>query len=289
MRLPNAPKFIAEVSSNHNRDLDRALAFVDAAADCGCDAVKFQLFRVDELFAPEIVSRSPDVEARREWELPIEFLSPIAEACKRSRIEFHCTPFYIEAVGQLEPYVDAFKVSSYELLWDDLLRACAATGKPVILSTGMATLPEVEHAVDVLRDADVSDLTILHCVSAYPAAASDCDLAAIDTLRRAFGCSVGWSDHSVDPAVVQRAVHRWGAEVVELHFDLDERGEEFAGGHCWLPETLRPVISGVRRGLSADGDGVKGPSTSEVVEREWRADPSDGLRPLKHMRADWRP
>jgi len=283
------PQFIAEVSSNHNRDLERTLRFVDAAAKAGCDAVKFQLFRVNELFAPEIVERSEAVQARREWELPLEFLAPIAEACTRSGLEFHCTPFYLQAVEQLDPLVDVFKVSSYELLWDDLLVACAATGKPVILSTGMANLSEVQHAVQTLRRAGVVDLTLLHCVSSYPAAAEDCNLAVIETLRNAFDCRIGWSDHSVDPAVISRAVHRWGAEVVELHFDLDERGEEFAGGHCWLPETLRSLIADVRRGLEADGDGVKEPSVAEAAEKDWRADPSDGLRPLRHLRADWKP
>lgn len=283
------PFFIAEVSSNHNRDLDRALAFVDAAADAGCDAVKFQLFRVDELFAPEIVERSDDVRKRRKWELPLEFLPEITQRCAARGIEFHCTPFYLDAVKQLEPYVDALKVSSYELLWDGLLAACARSGKPVILSTGMATLDEVAHAVDMLRGAGVSDLTLLHCVSDYPAAAGDCNLAVIETLRSEFGCAVGWSDHSVDSAVVNRAVNRWEAEVVELHFDLDERGEEYGGGHCWLPEPLSALITGIRRGHSADGDGVKAPSTAELAEKDWRADPSDGLRPLKHLRTDWRP
>lgn len=283
-QVRGAVEFVAEVSSNHNRDLGRALAFVDAAADAGCDAVKFQLFRVDELFAPEILERSEAHRKRREWELPVEFLEPIAKRCAEVGTRFWCTPFYLDAVEALLPFVDVYKVSSYELLWDDLLVECARAGKPVVLSTGMATLAEVAHAVDVLRGASAVEVTLLHCVSRYPAPAEECDLGAIATMRDAFDCPVGWSDHSVDAAVVERAVHRWGADVVEFHFDLDEAGAEFAGGHCWLPSTIAPVIAGIHRGVSADGSGVKEPAPGEVEEREWRADPADGLRPLRSVR-----
>ncbi len=281
--------FWAEVSSNHGQDLDRCLAFVDAAANAGCDAVKFQLFRVRSLFAPEILSRSAVHRAREAWELPVSYLPHLATRCAERHVDFTCTPFDLKAVGELEPYVDAYKIASYELLWAPLLEACAETGKPVVLSTGMATMDEVSGAVDTLREAGCADLTLLHCVSAYPAPPEQCNLAAIDTLRRAFHCPVGWSDHSVSPAVIYRAAHRFGASLVELHFDLDGAGAEFGAGHCWLPETLSPVISEVRRGALADGDGHKGPVASEEPDRLWRADPSDGLRPFKHVRKTFEP
>src|ERR1700754_993412 len=154
-------QFIAEVSSNHAQDLNRALAFVDCAAACGFDAVKFQLFRVAELFAPEILGKSPQHSKRVAWELPLEHLEPIANRCREKNIEFSCTPFYLEAVRQLEPYVAFYKVASYELLWNDLLKACAATGKPVIISTGMAIMPEIKAAVATLQQAVSSDITVL--------------------------------------------------------------------------------------------------------------------------------
>ena len=130
-------QFIAEVSSNHAQDLNRALAFVDCAANCGFDAVKFQLFRVAQLFAPEILEKSPQHRKRVAWELPLEHLEPIARRCRERNIAFSCTPFYLEAVTELQPYVAFYKIASYELLWTDLLKACAATGKPVIISTGI--------------------------------------------------------------------------------------------------------------------------------------------------------
>lgn len=283
-----APVFIAEASSNHGRDLSRAKAFVDAAADAGCDAVKFQLFKIDRMFAPEILAKSPKHRARAEWELPLSHLAPLAEHCRSRKIQFSCTPFYLEAVAELAPFVDFYKVASYELLVGDLLKACARTGKPVVLSTGMATLDEILAAARCLRDAGARDVTLLHCVSAYPTPAAEANLSAIETIRNATGLPVGWSDHTRRPAVIERAVHHWNARAVEFHLDLDGHGAEYAAGHCWLPEEIAPVIARIRESLVADGAGFKGPQPSEISDREWRADPSDGMRPLKHVRLEYK-
>jgi len=283
--------FVAEVSSNHNRDLNRCLAFIDTAAQIGCHAVKFQLFKVRELFAPEILAKSDEHCRREEWELPVEFLPALATRCHDAGIQFACTLFYLEAVEELLPYVDFYKIASYELLWDDLLRACAQTGKPVVLSTGMATIDEVRAAVDVIRSAGCKDLTLLHCVSGYPTPPDECNLAAIETLRSmlcampsALCASVGWSDHSVNPGVIYRAVHRWRAKMIEFHLDLDGAGEEYKTGHCWLPDQIKTVIETVRSGFRADGTGEKVPAPSELSDRDWRADSVDGLRPIKDLR-----
>lgn len=280
--------FVAEVSSNHNRDLERCLAFIDKAAEIGCGAVKFQLFKLQQLFAPEILAKSEAHRRREAWELPVEFLPELAGRCREAGVRFACTPFYLDAVEELFPYVDIYKIASYELLWDELLTACGRTEKPVVLSTGMATLDEVERAVGILRDAGCRELTILHCVSGYPAPAADCNLATIDTLRRACGCPVGWSDHTVEPGVIYRAVHRWGATLVEFHLDLEGTGQEYQGGVCWLPEQIGQVIRRVNEGLTADGGGVKEPAPSELPDRDWRADPVDGLRPMEHVRRAYR-
>jgi sialic acid synthase SpsE len=281
--------FIAEVSSNHYRDLDRCYAFIDAAAKAGCQAVKFQLFQIGQLFATEILEKSETHRLRKDWELPVEFLPKLAARCKENDIQFSCTPFYLDAVRELESYVDFYKIASYELLWDDLLGACARTGKPVILSTGMATISEIEHAVDVLRTNGCEHPTLLHCTSAYPTPYAEANLSAIETIRTATGCDIGWSDHTVEPGVIHRAIHRWGAKVIEFHLDLDGKGEEYATGHCWLPDQISAVIRDVEHALGADGTGIKEPSPSELPDREWRADPDDGLRPLKSIRKQWIP
>jgi sialic acid synthase SpsE len=286
---PTAPKFVAEVSSNHHRDLERCREFIRRSAAIGCDAVKFQLFRIRELFAAEALDYNPLLLKREEWELPVSFLPELSRCCREEGIEFSCTPFYLEAVQELLPFVDFYKIASYELLWDDLLTACARTGKPVVISTGMATLAEVEHACAVLRGAGCQELTLLHCVSSYPTPPEDCNLAQIETLRDACKCAVGWSDHSVEPGVLFRAVHQWGATMVEFHIDLEGEGAEFVSRHCWLPEQIQPVIAAVRAGFTADGDAEVRPAARELEEREWRADPVDGLRPLRTTRRQLQP
>lgn len=276
--------FIAEVSSNHHQDLDRCREFVDCAARVGCSSVKFQLFKIDELFTSEVLDARPGHRERRKWELPVSFLKPLSERSHELGIQFSCTPFYLKAVAEMHPFVDFYKVASYELLWSDLLAECARTGKPVVLSTGMATMAEITTAVDVLQTNGCNDLTLLHCTSSYPTLPAECNLAAIKTMRDAFGCKVGWSDHTVNPGVIARAIHHWGASAVEFHLDLDGKGEEFASGHCWLPDQISTVIRQTNEAFIADGDGIKQPASIELKERDWRADPSDGLRPTLKLR-----
>ena len=281
--------FVAEVSSNHHRDLARAVAFVETASRLGCAAVKFQLFTIDELFAPEILAKSPKHRARAHWELPEEFLPALAARSRDLGVQFACTPFSLRAVDVLQPHVDFYKIASYELPWTDLLRACARTGKPVVLATGMATLDEVVRAADTLREAGCADPLLLHCTSGYPTPVEQCNLAAIETIRTATGARVGWSDHSVSPAVLYRAVHHWRAEMIEFHLDLDGTGAEFGAGHCWLPKQIGPVIETILHGVAADGTGEKKPVDVEIADRAWRADPSDGLRPTLAIRKSWTP
>jgi len=280
--------FIAEVSSNHSRDIDRAIEFIDSASKVGCDAVKFQLFKIEKLFSAEILENSKQHRDRKQWELPLDFVPLLSNRCKEKGIQFSCTPFYLDAVNELESYVDFYKIASYELLWDQLLIACARTGKPVIISTGMANLGEIKHAVKVLRNNNCEPI-VLHCTSAYPTPYKEANLSAIETIRKSTGCEAGWSDHTVDPGVVHRAIHKWDARVIEFHLDLEGKGEEFESGHCWLPDQIGSVIKQVRHAEDADGDGIKEPVPSEMSDRLWRTDPSDGLRPFKSIRNTFSP
>jgi N-acetylneuraminate synthase len=129
----------------------------------------------------------------------------------------------------------------------------------------------------------------LHCVSAYPSPPEQSNLSAIGTIRRETGAKTGWSDHSRSPAVIERAVHHWNASTIELHLDLDGTGEEYHTGHCWLPDEIAPVIARIRQAFTADGQGFKEPVPAELPDRDWRADPSDGLRPFRHIRKSWMP
>ena len=147
----------------------------------------------------------------------------------------------------------------------------------------MANLNEIKHAVEVLHLNNCNP-TILHCTSAYPSPYEEANLSAIKTIRKLTNCEVGWSDHTVNPGVIHRAVNKWEAKVIEIHLDLEGKGEEYNTGHCWLPDEISPVIQQVRQALKTDGSGIKEPAISELSEREWRADPLDGLRPIKSIR-----
>jgi sialic acid synthase SpsE len=277
-------RFIAELGSNHNRDPARMRALVKASAAAGCEAVKLQVFRVDDLFAPEALAANPALSERKAWEFPLELLPDVRAACDDAGLALGATPFGLWAVEALAGHVDFFKVASYELLWHDLLRACADTAKPLVVSTGMASEDEVAGAVEAVGGA----LTLLHCVSGYPTPPAQANLSAIETLRERFGCPVGWSDHTGSDEVVVRAVARWHASDVELHLDLDGTGYE-AGEHNWTQARIAQVRAAAETARPApdselDGDGRKLPQPIEQPDVPWRADPSDGLRPLRALR-----
>ena len=280
-------KFIAEVSSNHKRDFNRCCDFIKKASDIGCDAVKFQSFKIEKLFSKEILSNSEEHRNRKNWELPDEYIEPLSIYAKNLNIDFACTPFDLEAVKNLEKFVSFYKIASYELLWDDLLIECAKTGLPVYLSTGMANMKEIYNAVEILKKYGCNNPQLMHCVSSYPAPLNECNLSAIKTIREATSCPVGWSDHSNNKLVLERAIHHWNADSIEFHLDLDGKGDEFSPGHCWLPNMMESIISSYKLSLNADGNGIKAPSPSEIDDREWRADPSDGFRPRIHLRKNF--
>jgi sialic acid synthase SpsE len=279
-------RFIAELGSNHNRDRNRAFELIDGAARAGAHAVKIQVFHVEDLFAPEILAVRDDLRAREAWEFPMELLEPLADHARSAGLQFSASAFGLWAIEALDEHVDFWKVASYELLWHELLRALAATGKPIVLSTGMATDEEIDAALAAIPG---STVRLLHCVSAYPTPEDQCNLAAIGSLRDRHDIPVGWSDHSRDSRVVERAVRRWNATDVELHLDLaDEAGHE-AGAHNWTPERLAALIAAcdgppLRDASPLDGDGYKRPMPAEEHDVPWRADPSDGLRPLRATR-----
>ncbi len=287
-------RFIAEISSNHNGDLNRCFELIRQAALCGCWGVKFQLFRMEQLFSREILETSETHRQRRRWELPLHYIPELAACAKAEGITFGCTPFDLEAVDLLAPHVDFLKIASYELTWVPLIHQCGQTGLPLMISTGMADQNEIMQAIAEAKTSGVQDLAVFHCVSNYPTLVKDCNLAAIKTLGQLLANDfpqgkVGWSDHSVNPGVIRRAVDFWASDLVEFHFDLDGEGHEYSAGHCWLPGEISPVIAGSEFEVSniCDGQGNLCPAPSEQEERLWRADPTDGWRPYLEMRKPW--
>jgi N-acetylneuraminate synthase len=153
---------VCGVASNHCRDLQLCLDFVRSAAEIGCGALRFQLFGIREPVAVEAPQSDPKVLKGEAWELPVSFLSDLSAGTHAAGMSFSRTPSHLQAVGEMLPHVDFYKIASYELLWEGLLKGCARPGKPVVSSTGTATLPEVERPCP-LRSAGCTDLTALYC------------------------------------------------------------------------------------------------------------------------------
>jgi N-acetylneuraminate synthase len=169
-------------------------------------------------------------------------------------------------------------------LWKQLFQECLNTKKPLIFSSGMATLQEVDDVMAEIPDNLREQITLLHCSSAYPTNPESCNLSVIEMFKKRYACKVGWSDHTCSKAVVLSSILAWHAECIELHIDIDGRGAEANAGHCWLPAELKDLFSIYRESLKAAGKPTKKPNLEESPDRDWRADPSDGLRPLKAIR-----
>jgi len=281
----NAPLIIAEAGVNHNGDVARALAMVAAAAAAGADIVKFQAFSASGLVAQGTgtaayqsanTGESDQIALLKSLELGIADFASLAKACAAAKIEFLCTAF---DVGLLRQLIDLgmrrIKIPSGELTNDPMLREAGALGLPVILSTGMATLDEVRHAVDVLREACARDITVLHCTSLYPAPDAALNLRAMATMGDALELPYGYSDHSLGDHVPVAAT-ALGAMMIEKHFTLDRGlpGPDHAAS--LEPDELRDMIAKVKAVAAALGDGTKRPAPGEadtamLVRRSWHA------------------
>jgi len=250
---PGEPCYvIAEVGSNHDGELAKALELIEAAAESGAEAVKFQLFKARTLYPPEnlvVETAGGEVDLYEFFssrELGPDWLGRLAERCRDKGLHFICTPFYEEAVVRLvEAGVQAFKIASPELNHFPLIRLAAATRRPLIISTGISKLADVEAAVEAAEEAGARDLTLLHCVTAYPAPAEDSNLAVMGTLRMAFGYPTGLSDHSLGIEVPVTAALA-GCDLLEKHFTLDKRAEGPDHKVAADPEEFRRMVAGIR-------------------------------------------
>lgn len=265
---------IAEAGVNHNGQPSLAHALIDAAAAAGADAVKFQTFRADRLAvtsAPKAAYQKRNgpagesqLEMLRRLELPDDVVRELVAHCRAKGILFLSSPFDEESADFLDALgMPAFKVPSGELTNSPFLRHLAEKGKPLIVSTGMADMSEVEAAVGVIRAAGAPPFTLLHCVSNYPADPADCNLRAIGALEQAFGVPVGWSDHTtgIDIAVAAVAL---GAAVLEKHFTTDRALPGPDHRASLEPGELADMVRAVRRVESALGTGIKRPAASEA-------------------------
>jgi N,N'-diacetyllegionaminate synthase len=268
---------VAEAGVNHNGDPALARLLVDAAVESGADAVKFQTFRVDALLtrgAPKAgyqVETTGAGESQREMlarlELATAVLAELRDRAAKRGLTFFSAPFDAESADVLDKLgVTLFKVPSGEITNLPLLRHLASKGRPIILSTGMSSLDEVEQAVAAIRAAGNPPLAVLHCLSAYPAPAAEVNLRAMDTLAARCGCPVGFSDHTLGIEIAVAAAAR-GAVIIEKHLTLDKTLPGPDHRASLDPVEFAAMVRAIRAVESALGDGTKRPMPSELDTR----------------------
>jgi pseudaminic acid synthase len=272
----DAPPFvIAEMSGNHNQSLDRALAIVDAAAGAGAHAIKLQTYTADtmtlainegEFFINDEQSLWKGHSLHDLYKLaytPWQWHAPIMERAGKLGLLCFSTPFDESAVDALEGLsVPAYKIASFENVHLPLIRKAASTGKPLIISTGMATIAEIDEAVRAARQAGGRDLILLKCTSTYPASPENSNVRTIPHLRALFDCEVGLSDHTMGLGASVAAV-ACGATVIEKHFTLRRADGGVDSTFSLEPEELRALVVESARAWQSLGHISYGPSEAE--------------------------
>lgn len=297
--IANQTYIIAEAGVNHNGDISLAKKLIEAAAEAGADAVKFQTFKADLLVSPQAAKAEYQQKTTDDGESQYKMLKKLEldksaheiliNHCRKHDIQFLSTPFDHESAELLSTDFDLpfIKIPSGEITNAPLLLKIAQTGKPVILSTGMSTLGEIEEALGVLafgyldgdkpstsafRAAYFCDagqivlkarVSLLHCTTEYPAPVEEVNLKAMDTMRHAFGLPVGFSDHTAGIAISLAAVAR-GASILEKHFTLDRNLPGPDHKASLEPSELKEMVSSIRQIEKAIGTGHKLPSQSEI-------------------------
>jgi N-acetylneuraminate synthase len=277
-----SPFVIAEMSGNHNQSLERALAIVDAAADAGAHALKIQTYTADTITLHvergEFVIDDPAspwggqslhklyLQAHTPWEWHETIFNRAAE---RGLIAFS-TPFDESAVEFLETLgVPCYKIASFENVHLPLIRKVAATGKPIIMSTGMATAANLDEAVTAAREAGCEDLVLLKCTSTYPANPENTNLMTIPHMRDLFGCQVGISDHTLGVGAAVAAV-ALGATVIEKHFTLDRADGGVDSVFSMEPAEMRQLVRESESAWQAIGHVSYGPTAAEEQSLHFR-------------------
>jgi N,N'-diacetyllegionaminate synthase len=266
---------IAEVGSNHNGSITTAKKMIDTAAKSGADAVKFQIFQAKTLYSkytPEFsYLKGQDVyDLIKDIETPREWIKELARYCEEKNIVFLATPFDFEAVDLLTNYVPAFKIASFEIVDLELIKYAAEKRKPLIISTGMANLGEIEDAVHAAHSVGNDNILLLHCSSLYPAPVEAVNLGAIETMRRAFKLPVGFSDHTLGIHIPIAAV-TMGACAIEKHFTLDRSLPGPDHSFAIEPDELEKMVQYIRDVETAQGSGKKEKSELEGEEMYTKA------------------
>jgi N-acetylneuraminate synthase len=275
-----SPYVIAEMSANHNGNLDTAFSLIEQAKKAGADALKIQTYRPDTI---TLKSDLPDFQIKDglwagqtlyelyEWaHTPWAWHAPLFEHARRLGITIFSSPFDTTAVDLLEDLnAPAYKIASFEAIDLPLIRYVAGTGKPMIISTGMADAEEIGEAIEAARTGGCKQLAILHCVSGYPAPAADYNLRTLLDMQQRFGLVTGLSDHTLDNTTAITSV-ALGASIIEKHFTLDRNGGGPDDSFSLEPVELKQLCDGAKTAWSALGQVDYGRKSSEKGNAQFR-------------------
>ena len=276
------PFIIAEMSGNHNQSLDRALEIVDAVASTGAHAIKLQTYTADTMTLniekDEFLINDPDnlwkgrnlYELYEEAHTPWEWHGPIFKRAKQNGLICFSSPFDDTAVDFLEDLnVPAYKIASFENIHLPLIKKVASTGKPIIISTGMANLAELEDIISVLETEKCKNFILLKCTSTYPASPENSNILTIPFLKKLFGCEVGLSDHTMGIGTSVAAVAH-GATVIEKHFTLNRNDGGVDSQFSLEPQEMRQLVNETKRAWQSLGEVFIGPSEKEKLSLKYR-------------------
>lgn len=289
----NKTFIIAEAGVNHNGSIDRAIQMVDAAVEAGADAVKFQTFKAEKMITVNSPKADYQMETTDSDETQLEMVKKLEldeaahvklyKYCQGKNTQFLSTPFDLESIDLLNRMgLEIFKIPSGEITNLPYLRKLGALDKRLILSTGMADLGEIEHALNVLTDSGtpLENITVLHCNTEYPTPVEDVNLRAMKTIGHAFGVAVGYSDHTLGIEVAVAAV-ALGAAVIEKHFTLDRNLPGPDHKASLEPDELKAMVQAIHYIEKALGDGIKRPSPSEVKNKSIARKSLVATQPIK--------
>jgi len=273
---------IAEAGSNwkcgtYDEDLNQAKQLIKIAAKAGCDAVKFQTFRSETVYAPnagksDYLSESGYSKNINEifdsLAMPYEMIPELAKFCKQEKIVFMSTPFSVEDAKHIDDFVSMHKISSYELNHVRLLEYVAKTNKPILISTGASTYKQIDFAVDLVKQITSAKIGLMQCTAKYPCELESLNLSVIPQMISKYGLPVGLSDHSMDPVLSPVLAVGYGATFIEKHFTLDRCLPGPDHSFALTPEELDLMVVSIRKADAAKGTGHK--EILDVEKELWR-------------------
>ena len=265
------PYIVAELNSSHRGKIDVAKKMVDAAKECGCDAVKFQSWTPESLYCSSYYEQNPISKRMvRGFSMPQESLMELAEYCRQIDIDFSSTPYCKEEVDFLieQCRVPFVKIASMDINNLPFLRYVAKTKVPIVLSTGMANIDEIDKAVSVINEEGNKDICILHCVSLYPVQPADVNLNNIRMLKDRFKeHEVGYSDHTIGTEVACAAV-ALGAVLIEKHFTLDNKVIGWDNQMATEPDQMKELVDACKNVYTSLGQYERSITDNELIQRE---------------------